>query len=919
MNFRKVFITLFTAVLVFVVALVVLWQFLPVFLETTILPGLAVENGIGWQKGRIRHIGLTGFEAGPVIIGRDNAAGITVDSVRADYTPWGLFQKRIEAVTISGLSLNVSVKDSTVAIHGLDLEKSTPPSSDKGPAQSADTSAVAIHTIRITHGVLNLDHENTFLRIPFNLAARLLATGDMDAILTVYPCGQKVQVAGSWSPAGSSGTVSLTARALALDKMTALFKVMPGWVVEGDVDLKADAAIHLSPFSLSNLVVSASSTSLSAALGDLGLAAAPVTGAKNPLLINLDQTGPGQFTLKAGGLVVKAKVPLVLDSLKGNFFYDSQAVNAKMRVNYRLPAFSESLDMPIALNKDLKLVTDVSARYAFTGDWRIDVDHAAGGGDLNLSAGLDTGKVRVSAGKPMYKGRLQGRGAAAGGTFSASSAGIRVESQLGTGDVLKLTVKGDMQADPSHATMLSAGSVMVQITGLQAALAQADPAQLVSIAIPDIQARAEMETRDGSDPEFKGDLTIAASKLYAPASQVLLGGIQARIPWQWPVRENAPRGLVAVGSIKWQNQDVGSLGLTVRQRPDGASFQGEHISSLLPALELGFSGDVTFSPDQGLAAEMAASLARPKTAPEIDLGRFLKQGRGIYVKGALSGDVKGAYTNGGMGGSGCVRMEAADIRMPEKDLAVKHMTVGLCFPDLPELTTGPSQTLTFEAATAGNFTIEGGLFHFQVEPYQTLFVEKGRVGWCGGQIRMQPMRITPGIDEYDTRMDCDRLNLAQILEQLSVADAVGEGTVNGTLPISIKKGRIRFDDGFLYSTPGDGGKIRLSGADALMAGIPKGTRQFFQIDLAREALKEFDYEWAKLRVVSEEENLRMRLQFDGKPGRILPFEFDEAFGGFVRVDADSRGSEFQGISLDVNFRVPLNDLLEYKDVLNLLK
>jgi hypothetical protein len=320
-----------------------------------------------------------------------------------------------------------------------------------------------------------------------------------------------------------------------------------------------------------------------------------------------------------------------------------------------------------------------------------------------------------------------------------------------------------------------------------------------------------------------------------------------------------------------------------------------------------------------MAVEAAASLARPALAPEIDLGRFFKQGSGIYIKGALSGDVRAAYANGRMGGSGCVRMEAADIRMPDKDMAIEQMTVGLCFPDLPELTTGPSQTLTFDAVRAGNFRIEGGLFDFQLEPYQTLFIEKGRVGWCGGQIRLQPMRITPGVDEYDTRLDCDRLNLAQILEQLSVADAVGEGAVNGTLPISIKKGRIRIDDGFLYSTPGDGGKIRLSGADGLMAGIPKGTRQFFQIDLAREALKDFDYKWAKLRVVSEKEDLRMRLQFDGKPGRILPFEYDNEMGGFVRVDADSRGSEFQGISLDVNFRVPLNDLLEYKDVLNLLK
>ncbi|MBW2635861.1 MAG: hypothetical protein JRE14_17495 [Deltaproteobacteria bacterium] len=138
--------------------------------------------------------------------------------------------------------------------------------------------------------------------------------------------------------------------------------------------------------------------------------------------------------------------------------------------------------------------------------------------------------------------------------------------------------------------------------------------------------------------------------------------------------------------------------------------------------------------------------------------------------------------------------------------------------------------------------------------------------------------------------------------------------MNITIPISIKKGRIRFDDGFLYSTPGDGGKISLSGADAIMAGIPRGTRQFFQVDLAREALKDFNYKWAKLRLVSEKDALRMRLQFDGKPGKILPFEYNQEFGGFIRVDADSRGSDFEGISLDVNFRVPLNDLLQYKDL-----
>jgi hypothetical protein len=925
MNLKKVFKTLLAAALVFIVVLVVLWQFLPVFIETNILPGLAEENGIGWQEGRIRRIGLTAFEAGPVAIGRDNSAGITVDTVRADYTPLGLFRKRIATITVSGLRLNMAVKDGKMVIHGIDMNRPVQQPTEKAPAHDAAESTVAIHRIRITHGVFNLDLQNTLLSIPFDLSARLAPTGEIDSILTLSPCGQKVQVAGHWSQKDSSGTVSLTVRSLDLEKMAAMLKAMPGWVVRGDMDVKAEAAIRRSPFAFTDLLLSVGSASMRATFGDLGLTAAPVAGnTKHPLLINVNQTAPGRFALKAGGLVVQGKVPLALDSLKGELFYDSQAVNARLKVKSRLPVFAEGPEVPVGLKEDLELASDISAYYAFDGDWRLDVDDVPGGGDLVMSAGLGTGEVQVVAVKPVYSVHLEGRSASALGTFSASSAGIRADAPSGTVNALKLAVQADMKADLSGETMLSEGSARVQISGILAELVQADPAQPVSIAIPHIQARAEMEAHDGSileskGPLFKGDLQIAASTLDAPAKQIRLEGIQVRVPWQWPGRKDAASGQVAVSSIKWQNQEVGSLGITVRQQSDGIGFQGEHINNLLPALELGFSGDVTFPPDQGMTAEVTASMARSASAPEIDLGRLSKKGRDIYISGTLSGDFNGVYTNRGMGGVACVRLEQADIRIPEKDLAVKSLSVGLCFPDLPELTTGPSQTLTFDIATAGNFKIEDGLFHFQLEPHQTLFVEKGHVGWCGGKIRLQPMRITPGIDEYETRLDCDRLNLARILEQLSVADAVGEGTVNGTLPISIKAGRIWFDDGFLYSTPGDGGKIRLSGADALMAGIPRGTRQFFQIDLAREALKDFEYKWTKLRVASEVENLRMRLQFDGKPSRILPFEYDKEIGGFVRVDADSRGSDFQGISLDVNFTVPLNDLLEYKDVLNLLE
>jgi hypothetical protein len=91
------------------------------------------------------------------------------------------------------------------------------------------------------------------------------------------------------------------------------------------------------------------------------------------------------------------------------------------------------------------------------------------------------------------------------------------------------------------------------------------------------------------------------------------------------------------------------------------------------------------------------------------------------------------------------------------------------------------------------------------------------------------------------------------------------------------------------------------------------------MELAREALKDYDYAWAKLNLTSEGENLLLQMQMDGKPAKTLPFVYSKDVGGFVRVDVESEGSRFQGIRLDVNFNLPLNKLLRYKDLIKMIQ
>ncbi len=258
------------------------------------------------------------------------------------------------------------------------------------------------------------------------------------------------------------------------------------------------------------------------------------------------------------------------------------------------------------------------------------------------------------------------------------------------------------------------------------------------------------------------------------------------------------------------------------------------------------------------------------------------------------------------------------VAMAQNKLAIEGINLSFSMPALPEVRSAPGQQLQFAKLSLGDLTAENGTIDFQIESLRSLLIEKAHFGWSGGKVDTQAMRFSRGIEDYQLIFYCDRLNLARVLEQFGAAAAEGGSSVSGRIPIRYAHGKLSFDDGFLFSTPGTGGKIHLTGTEILTAGIPPDTPQFAQMELAREALKDYDYSWAKLRLNSEGENLLLQMQMDGKPAKTLPFVYSKDIGGFIRVDAESKGSSFQGIRLDVNFRLPLNKLLQYKDLIKMI-
>jgi hypothetical protein len=281
-----------------------------------------------------------------------------------------------------------------------------------------------------------------------------------------------------------------------------------------------------------------------------------------------------------------------------------------------------------------------------------------------------------------------------------------------------------------------------------------------------------------------------------------------------------------------------------------------------------------------------------------------------YFSGELGLDGFLKIESKGMTGTMQLKLQNGKYEFPEKKYTIKGIDLSMLMPSLPDLRSAPAQTLNFTEAAIGNLAFSKGKFVWQLESPNSIFMEEGVVQWAGGRVFTNSVRISPETKEIVVPIFCDRLKLTEILQQFGVQNAEGEGTVNGRIPLRVGRDTIGFEDGFLYSSPGQSGSVKVAAFDLLSAGIPKGTPQFAQVDFAAEALKNFQYNWVRLLLNTEGEDLIMQMQMDGKPVQSLPFTYDTQTGLLQRADESKPGIN-QPIRLDVNFRLPLNRFLGY--------
>ena len=891
---------------------------LPGFLESKIISILKKEAGIKDVAVEFQELDLTGANLGLMRIGSAQNPALVVRSIHIDYSPGEIYQKKVKQIVASGVELYCEYKNGRLGLRGFDFKKflSRLESYKKKPGANPSYSSFP-QRIEINNGILIGITNGREYRIPFEIDI-ISARGTLNALHAtahLYPRGQMLKISAQMDLEQNRIVSHLAAKELDLLRFADMFYSTDGLRLAGFASIEANTELQLTPFKVSSISGRLKSSTIDISYKNLQLqnrSANP--GDQKPLIIDFKGIDQRNWNLKLSGLSAVAPIPANLADMTATVQPSAEgySISGNFKLSFDSSNGLRAASIPLRFAKPFDLPLQFSAIYAKKGQWRFDITD----GDQKQT-GLkgpvfEYPNFHITTKFPV----VQLSGKIIGGDINTAYRLRFADVRLKSDDVNILCPRfvlegktGFIRNEP--ATLLSINDLDLSGTAITLSSSK--------IRLKKLTMNGKLQRDKNGDQRIKATVQFADTDIEAAGGDISLKRAQGTLPMAFPVRNPNQKGSVTVSAAKYKSLNLGTIQADLRQTTSGVSFNGKLKNNMIPALAARFSGESDFWGTQDYETRAQFEIFYPQSAPEIELGKFLPAAEGFTFKGkyleqgnliagkkGLQAATKSSFSNG-------------KLHHRKNKITIEGIQMALWVPDLVKMHSAPGQKLKFTRASFGEMRIENGEIDFQIESPRSILVEKSHFNWCDGKVDAPAIRFTSGVETYNLILYCDRLNLAKVLQQFGAASVTAEGELNGRIPLKFQNGKLSFKDGFLFTTPGESGKIKMTDTEILTAGIPPDTPQYVQMELARKALEDYDYSWAKLNLTSEGEDLLLNLQLDGKPAKSLPFVYRKDMGGFAQVEAGVQGSTFQGIRLDVNFRLPLNKIMQYKELIQMIQ
>ena len=233
-----------------------LYFYLPYYLESKIVPQLEKETGLSDLAIDIRTIGILSSDLGVLQVGPKENPGLIVRSVQIDYSPAGLYQKKINKVMVSGVEVHCEYKNGEFRLRGIDLKnvikKWRSRQSEESGTQSPSPQ-FSFKNLTIRNGTVNLDIDDILYRVPFeiDILAKQNTFENVTANARIFFRGHQIRVVADVNLPEQKTFLKISAPAIKMSRFSDLIQLIEGLFVSGRADLSATAELQLAPLQLS--------------------------------------------------------------------------------------------------------------------------------------------------------------------------------------------------------------------------------------------------------------------------------------------------------------------------------------------------------------------------------------------------------------------------------------------------------------------------------------------------------------------------------------------------------------------------------------------------------------------------------------------------------------------------------------------
>jgi len=205
----------------------------------------------------------------------------------------------------------------------------------------------------------------------------------------------------------------------------------------------------------------------------------------------------------------------------------------------------------------------------------------------------------------------------------------------------------------------------------------------------------------------------------------------------------------------------------------------------------------------------------------------------------------------------------------EHKFKVINANGSIFFPDFLKGNSDINQIVSADSISLDNFSIKSCKLSLQMQNFNTISINTLNGIFCEGTINAEPIKINLIESNLKEQMifNCRDVQLYSFFKQFSDITVKSPGKINGSFTFinkKLKKGNFNTEIGVKNN-------IKFLNTNSMFLGIKKGSQEYTKIDFSNHILKDFNYEWMKLNLNIQNNNLIISSLLDGKSTKPVPF------------------------------------------------